>query len=136
MLMAPGTSLGGARPKANLVLERRDGDEGASYLDIAEYIANNGVTDRIEEDLEQLFRRVVFNVVVGNRDAIKLDESTAIPDVEAVLATSGYYRLRKSRAEEILGEIKESVATWKAEAGKIGLPRSEIELMGAAFQIG
>src|SRR5206468_2633310 len=49
-------------------LERRDGDAGASYIDLAELITNQGAPKHIEEDLEQLFRRVVFNVLVGNRD--------------------------------------------------------------------
>lgn len=38
------------------------------YLDIVRAIALYGDPTRIEEDLEQLFRRVVFNVVVGHRD--------------------------------------------------------------------
>ncbi|MDB4969676.1 MAG: hypothetical protein JWN44_5365 [Myxococcales bacterium] len=53
---------------AMTMLERQDGDGGAGYLDLAEFISDNGSADYIEEDLEQLFRRVVFNVLVGNRD--------------------------------------------------------------------
>lgn len=53
---------------AMTMLERQDGDAGASYLDLAELIADHGAADCIGEDLEQLFRRVVFNVLVGNRD--------------------------------------------------------------------
>lgn len=53
---------------AMTLLERRDGDGGASYLDLAELIANHGALGHIEEDLAQLFRRVVFNVLVSNRD--------------------------------------------------------------------
>lgn len=40
--------------------------EGKSYLDIAEFIQKHGADPNV--DLEQLFRRVVFNVAVGNRD--------------------------------------------------------------------
>ncbi|HSK50162.1 MAG TPA: type II toxin-antitoxin system HipA family toxin [Solirubrobacterales bacterium] len=46
---------------------RRDG-EAASYLDIAEAIVREGDPGAIEQDLRQLFRRLVFNVLVGNRD--------------------------------------------------------------------
>lgn len=49
------------------LLHRTD-SEDASYLELAEFIANFGHLDHIEEDLEELFRRVVFNVVVANRD--------------------------------------------------------------------
>lgn len=50
------------------LLNRRDGEEGASYLDLADLVAREGVRGRVEGDLEELFTRVVFNVAVGNRD--------------------------------------------------------------------
>jgi serine/threonine-protein kinase HipA len=53
---------------AMTLLERHDGDGDASYLDLAEFIADQGAAGHIQEDLEQLFRRVAFNVMVGNRD--------------------------------------------------------------------
>jgi serine/threonine-protein kinase HipA len=53
---------------AMTLLARRDGDEGASYVDLAEFVRSYGSRGRIERDLEQLFRRLVFNVLVGNRD--------------------------------------------------------------------
>jgi serine/threonine-protein kinase HipA len=53
---------------AMTLLERRDGEGGASYLDLAELIADQGASKHVEEDLAQLFRRVVFNVLVSNRD--------------------------------------------------------------------
>ena len=46
---------------------RRD-HEDASYLDIARAIAEFGEPDAIEDDLRQLFRRIVFNVLTANRD--------------------------------------------------------------------
>lgn len=42
--------------------------EDASYLDIALAIADHGAHARIDEDLAQLFRRVVFNVMTSHRD--------------------------------------------------------------------
>lgn len=53
---------------AMTLLERSDGEAGASYLDLAEFIANAGAPAAISTDLSQLFRRVVFNVLTGNRD--------------------------------------------------------------------
>lgn len=53
---------------AMTLLERQDGETGASYLDLAEFISDNGARNHIAEDLAQLFRRMLFNVLVGNRD--------------------------------------------------------------------
>lgn len=52
---------------AMTLTRKRDRDE-ASYLDIALAIADYGASATIEEDLEQMFRRVVFNVLAGHRD--------------------------------------------------------------------
>lgn len=53
---------------AMAVLGRSDSEE-ASYLDLAEFIASKqGVAGKIEQDLSELFRRVLFNVAVANRD--------------------------------------------------------------------
>jgi serine/threonine-protein kinase HipA len=153
---------------AMTLLERRDGAKDSGYLDMAEFISDQGVAEKIDEDLEQLFRRAVFNVLVGNRDdhlrnhafirepggwrlspaydmnpapaksehSIKLDETTAAPDINAVIASSGYYRMGKPKAKIILEEVKSEVATWRTQAKNLGLPRSEIELMGRAFGVG
>jgi serine/threonine-protein kinase HipA len=42
--------------------------EGASYLDIVEAIETSGASSQIEQQLQQLFRRVLFNILIGNRD--------------------------------------------------------------------
>lgn len=42
--------------------------EGASYLDLVQAIESQGARGQVATDLEQLFRRAVFNVLVGNRD--------------------------------------------------------------------
>jgi serine/threonine-protein kinase HipA len=49
------------------VLRKEDGQNG-SYLELAEFLQKNGVKGQIAQDLTQLFRRVLFNVAVGNRD--------------------------------------------------------------------
>lgn len=51
-----------------MTLLGKDVSEGTSYLELAEFLARRGDTAHIEADLEQLFRRVAFNVAVGNRD--------------------------------------------------------------------
>jgi serine/threonine-protein kinase HipA len=52
---------------AMTMLKRSDSD-GASYLDIAQFLMTSAAKHHVTSDLEQLFRRVVFNVAVGNRD--------------------------------------------------------------------
>jgi len=51
-----------------MTLLRKDQSEGASYLDLAQFIRAQGDAEHADTDLEQLFRRVAFNVAVGNRD--------------------------------------------------------------------
>ena len=52
---------------AMAVLEREDGQAGASYLDLVEVLETQG-GNGLTKDLQQLFRRAVFNLLVGNRD--------------------------------------------------------------------
>jgi serine/threonine-protein kinase HipA len=52
---------------AMTMIGKRD-REPASYIDIAEAISDNGAPGRIRADLAQLFRREVFNILVGHRD--------------------------------------------------------------------
>jgi serine/threonine-protein kinase HipA len=51
-----------------MALLRKNQSEGTSYLELAEFLHARGAKDHIASDLEQLFRRVVFNVAIGNRD--------------------------------------------------------------------
>ncbi len=54
---------------AMTLLGRSDGDDassGASYLEIAEFLMQHGA--RAEEDLVQLWRRIVFSICVSNMD--------------------------------------------------------------------
>lgn len=53
---------------AMTLLEYTDGEDGASYLDLAEFLSDQGAQSHIEADLDQLFRRVLFNIRIGNRD--------------------------------------------------------------------
>jgi serine/threonine-protein kinase HipA len=53
---------------AMTLLEQQDGASTAGYPDLAQFIADAGQQNRINADLAQLFRRVLFNVLIGNRD--------------------------------------------------------------------
>lgn len=51
-----------------MTLLRKTESEGTSYLELAQFIRSQGDAGHADADLAQLFRRVVFNVAVGNRD--------------------------------------------------------------------
>jgi serine/threonine-protein kinase HipA len=51
-----------------MAMLRKDASEGTSYLELAEFLHQQGAKDHVAPDLEQIFRRVTFNVAVGNRD--------------------------------------------------------------------
>jgi serine/threonine-protein kinase HipA len=52
---------------AMTLLNKTDKEE-ASYIDLAQFIAEQGSPAHIAEDLRQLFARVAFNIAVANRD--------------------------------------------------------------------
>jgi serine/threonine-protein kinase HipA len=51
-----------------MAMLQKDGSEGTSYLEMAEFLHHRGAKNYVAADLEQLFRRVAFNVAIGNRD--------------------------------------------------------------------
>jgi serine/threonine-protein kinase HipA len=51
-----------------MTLLRKEHSEGTSYLELAQFLRSKGDGGNAGVDLEQLFRRVAFNVAVGNRD--------------------------------------------------------------------
>lgn len=51
-----------------MTLLRKEQSEGTSYLELAQFLRSNGDGEHVAADLAQLFRRVAFNVAVGNRD--------------------------------------------------------------------
>jgi serine/threonine-protein kinase HipA len=46
----------------------KDSSDGASYIELAQALRGTGNGPTVARDLEQLFRRVAFNVAIGNRD--------------------------------------------------------------------
>jgi serine/threonine-protein kinase HipA len=149
---------------AMTLLERADG-EGGSYVEIAEFIVNQGAQGTVKSDLEQLFRRVIFNVLVGNTDdhlrnhgfirepsgwrlapaydlnpnparrthALRLDDLSDVPEIDAVLRTAALYRLDQRSASRILDQIRKVTQTWRQRARAARLPLAEIAGVEAAF---
>jgi serine/threonine-protein kinase HipA len=51
-----------------MTLLRKEHSEGTSYLEMAQFLRSQGDGPHVSADLEQLFRRLAFNVAIGNRD--------------------------------------------------------------------
>ena len=51
-----------------MTLLRKQHSEGTSYLELAQFLRDAGDAQHVSTDLAQLFRRVAFNVAIGNRD--------------------------------------------------------------------
>ena len=160
------TETGGRRAyvSAMTMLQRQDGEPGASYLEIVELLQSRGA--RTRADCAQLFRRVVFNILVSNTDdhlrnhgffveprglvlspafdmnpnperselSLAIDEANATCDVEVALKAAGSYDLTAGQAAAIVKEVRASVATWRDEASKLDLSRTEQERLGGAFR--
>jgi len=65
--------------------------------------------------------------------SLAIDENDNSLDFELALSVSQFFRLGKIDAQEIIGEIRSAVSSWRERAKAIGLQRSEIELMQGAF---
>ena len=56
---------------AMTLLQRQDGDNhqsGASYLELVDFIISNGSPSKVQHDLEELWKRIVFSIAVSNSD--------------------------------------------------------------------
>lgn len=150
---------------AMTLLDREDGEEGASYLDLAEVIRQNGAHPN--RDLEQLWRRIVFFMCVSNVDdhlrnhgfllehkgwrlapaydmnpvahgdglALNVSETDNSQDLELALAVAERFGVKKKRASEIRAEVRKIVAGWPAVAKRTKLSRAEQARMETAFRL-
>lgn len=140
-------------------------DNPASYLDIAEFISNQGAN--IEANLHQLWRRIIFNIAISNTDdhlrnhgfiltkngwilspaydlnpsidkdglALNINTESNALDFELAKSVGEYFRLNRSQMENIIQEVLRATLNWKTIAKEIGISRSEQELMEKAFHL-
>lgn len=140
-----------------------DGDYEASYLELAEFITLNG--SQAAQDLEQLWRRIVFNIAVSNTDDhlrnhgfildehgwrlspaydlnpvtpshglhLNITEQDNRLDFDLAMQVISYFRVSKSRADEILSDVRQSVSQWRDKATLAGINRAEQERLSQAF---
>lgn len=148
---------------AMTLLQRLDGESGASYLELVDLLQSRGSQTSI--DCEELFRRVVFSICISNTDdhlrnhgfiveptgltlspvfdinpnpqrrqlSLAIDESDATPNLEVAMAASKAYGLSLSRARDIVNDVSKATAPWSTEAKSLGIRRNELELMRPAF---
>lgn len=137
----------------------------AGYLDIVEFIQNNGCN--IDKNLQQLWRRIVFNIAVSNTDdhlrnhgfilgesgwqlspaydlnpsiekdglALNIDMNNNALDFKLAKSVGQYFRLTDSEMYQITEEVIQSVQQWRSWAKEIGIAKKEQELMSAAFNV-
>ncbi|MDR2269453.1 MAG: type II toxin-antitoxin system HipA family toxin [Sphingobacterium sp.] len=139
-------------------------DNPASYLDIVEFIQDNGF--QVNENLTQLWRRMIFNIAVSNTDdhlrnhgfildkegwklspaydlnpsidkdglALNIDMHNNALDYDLAKSVGEYFRLNDSQMNNIIAEVLASVKKWEVLAKEIGISRAEQELMRSAFK--
>jgi len=144
--------------------------EPRSYLEIAESLRRFGAATR--EDLRELWRRIVFNVLISNTDdhlrnhgllyagaggwrlspaydlnpvpadimprflstAIGVDPEDTTASLELAFEVAEYFDLEQDEARAIAREIAEVTRDWSDRAHAVGIKRSEMDVMTAAFE--
>lgn len=149
---------------AMTLLGYSDGAEGVSYLNLAEFIMQNGAN--VKEDLEELWRRIVFNISVKNTDdhlrnhgflltprgwilspafdvnpvyhgrglTLNISEMDNSLDFDLASSVAKYFRVPGNKATTIISKVQEAVSKWQKVAKTCKIPASEQDLMAQAFE--
>lgn len=160
------TAQGGrvAFVSAMTLTQRRDGEPGASYLELVDLLQSRGVDTKA--DCEQLFRRIVFSILIHNTDdhlrnhgffidergirlspaydinpsidgrtlSLAINETETACDVAIAMDACQDYGLDKLSASRVIKEIQAVVADWRQEANHLRIPATEQRLMAPAFE--
>lgn len=140
-------------------------DHQASYLDIAEFISNHGANIEaslhqlwrrivfnisISNTDDHLRNHGFILTKEGwmlspaydlnpsiDKDglALNIDTDNNALDFGLAKEVGAYFRLNDQQMEATIHEVLENVSQWKEIATKIGIPRSEQELMEKAFKL-
>lgn len=148
-------------------LQYYDGEQsqGASYLEIAEFISNCGA--QTEADLAQLWRRIVFNIAVSNTDDhlrnhgflltkngwklspaydlnpivgkhglhLNITDADNALDYQLAFDVKNFFRLSQTQATQIYDEVLMAVKRWQAVAKRLGISRAEQAMKQSAFNV-
>src|SRR5699024_6048255 len=131
---------------AMTLTQRRDGEHGASYLELVDLLQSKGAAT--QADCAELFRRVVFNILVHNTDdhlrnhgflltpdglrlspaydinpvpdrkelTLAINEIDTHCDVDIALAAASDYGLTNKDANHLMQEVWTAVSGWRREA--------------------
>ncbi|MFH0758998.1 MAG: HipA domain-containing protein [Bacteroidota bacterium] len=83
-----------------------------------------------EQDLHQLWRRIIFNIAISNTDDHLRNHGFILKDKGWRLSPA--YDINPS--DEIIDEVKTAVSGWKTLATHLEIPRSEQQIMASAFR--
>ncbi|WP_019895429.1 type II toxin-antitoxin system HipA family toxin [Hydrogenovibrio halophilus] len=140
-----------------------DGEAGASYLELAEFLIQHGANTK--EDLAQLWRRIVFYIAVSNTDDhlrnhgfihtpkgwilspafdinpvvegvglhLNIDDVDNRLDFELAFSVIDYFQLNQATAETIYRQVIDAVDQWPTIAEKLKISRQQQESMAPAF---
>jgi serine/threonine-protein kinase HipA len=139
-----------------------------SYLEIVDALRQHGAAPN--EDMAQLWRRLVFNILISNTDdhlrnhgflyagqegwrlspaydlnpmpvdikprilttAINEDDNTA--SLALAMEVAPYFDLEEAEARKIAAQVGKTVSTWRDEAARHGIGKTEIDRMASAFE--
>jgi len=102
--------------------------------------ADSYLAERGSYDLDRALPKAagVFHTPPGSDNpallstAIDFDDTTASIDV--ALAVCGHFRLSRSAARRLMGDVERATSRWRDVARQLGLPAVEIERMTAAYE--
>ena len=147
-------------------LEYYDGsDDGASYLELAEFITQNG--SNTQEDLEQLWTRMLFNIMVSNSDDhlrnhgfifdttgwrlspaydinptphatglhLNIDDMSNALEVDLAYEVAEYFQLNAQKADDIYQRVAAAVSRWEELAKKAGIEKGERDILRDCFLV-
>jgi serine/threonine-protein kinase HipA len=142
-----------------------DGDNEASYLELAQFLTEQGTNTK--QDLAQLWRRIVFYIAISNTDDhlrnhgfiyhqggwllspaydinpvtpanglhLNITDSDSRLDYELAMEVIEFFQLDRAQALKIKDEVLASVSNWTSKASAVGLSRSEQQMMEPAFNL-
>jgi serine/threonine-protein kinase HipA len=149
------------------MLGSKDNDT-RSYMEIVDALRQHGAKPK--EDMEKLWRRVVFNILISNTDdhmrnhgflydgpdgwrlspaydlnptptdikprilSTAINEDDTAASLPVAMAVADYFEVDDKKARAIAAEVGKVVATWRDEAAKHGIRKTEIDRMASAFE--
>lgn len=144
-------------------MDGKNHQDGVSYLELAEFIMDYGANVNIDlEELWRriVFSICVSNtddhlrnhgfiltpmgwvlspaydinpVETGAGLSLNISDNDNSLDLNLAIEVAAFFRLRESRALEIIAEVTTAVKEWRVLARKYGIPHSEQELKALAF---